>query len=251
MFIENDFDLEVARGRVGKVETVTQFGKNMDVDVGAAEDIWNEGGLYTGFPAVAEQMEIFSGDTSSADSASGTGARTVRISKLLNAGYQEMPDVIVSLDGTTAVSLGSIEYLRGAGMDVVTAGSGGTNAGSLTLRHVTTTANIFAVVPIGRNSSNAMVMTVPDGKNFYIKSVSLGMVVPFGSTGWVDIALLHRPEGEVWRLLKYPGFGVGNIQYSGEYVKIDGRSDIKGHVFSISNSDAIVSASISGKMVDD
>ena len=49
--MSTDFTLEVSRGAVNGWSTRRKFGRNADVDAGSTpEDVWNGGGVYTGFP---------------------------------------------------------------------------------------------------------------------------------------------------------------------------------------------------------
>ncbi len=131
--VPSDMYLEAAMGNLAGVADFEKFGKNSDIDTGTdPEDIWNGGGTYTGFPtSAAETLEIFSSDA--ADTSAGTGARTVTIYNLLDSTGAESPSITVSLSGTTPVSLGALTYYRGGSrMKVITAGSGGENAGTLT-----------------------------------------------------------------------------------------------------------------------
>lgn len=65
--LQSDFGTEVARGLYEGYSINTKFGRNSDTDVGQTEDLWNGGGLYTGFdPTGNENIEVLS---SSADDA--------------------------------------------------------------------------------------------------------------------------------------------------------------------------------------
>ncbi len=175
-----------------------KYGKNSVVTTSSTpEAIWNGGDEYTGHPTTgAETMEIFS--SSDNDTASGTGARTVRISKLLDEDGNQMPDIEVSLNGETPVSLGVLEYWRGGvRIKVLTAGSLGKNEGTITLRHTTTTTNIFAVMPIGRNQTSILADTVPKGMTLRIK-VGFQLSRTSGAPGSADVTLRARPYGGVF-----------------------------------------------------
>lgn len=52
---------------------------------------------------------------------------------------------------------------------VVTAGSGGVNAGAITITHSTTTANVFVNIAIGTNQSFCSCYTVPAGYTAYMR----------------------------------------------------------------------------------
>lgn len=244
-----DYDLVVRLGGINNVQIIEKFGRNPDIDTAAAEDVWNGGGIYTGLPTgSAETMEIFSSDVN--DTLAGTGARTATITFLLDGNLSEMPDITVALNGQTPVSLGSQTYLRATRIKVITAGSSGKNVGTLTLRHTSTTANIFAVLPIGKNQTTIAVWTVPSGKTLYIKTIDIGMARSLGADGSADVALLCRPFGEVFQVITNPEItNQFSYQYRGEYIEIPSKADIKVHVFSVSDNNTIVSAEFSGKLI--
>ena len=54
---------------------------------------------------------------------------------------------------------------------IITAGSGGVNAGTITCSHTTTTANIFLAMPIGFNQTSVGAYTVPAGYTAYIRRI--------------------------------------------------------------------------------
>jgi hypothetical protein len=62
--LQGDFGTEVARGVFTEYHINTKFGRNSDIDTASpSEDVWNGGGLYTGFNCTSsEQLEVFSSD---------------------------------------------------------------------------------------------------------------------------------------------------------------------------------------------
>ncbi len=191
-------NLEISKGRVKGHSHVHKYGRNPAIATGAFEAIWNGGGLYTGHPTgAAETMEIFSGSTAD-NGATATGALTVTIQHLLDGDKNEMPDVTVTLNGQTPVSLGAQTYSRSTRLKVVTTGSGGSNAGALTLRHTSTTANIFAVMPIGYNKTMIVAYTVPAG----IQGFFTGWFAAWAKKqdGFGNVRLAWRPDGEVFQV---------------------------------------------------
>lgn len=164
---------QAALGWVPNMTAVTKFGRNSDVDVNAGEieDVWEGGGLYTGFPAgvvntVAETCTVVS--SSANDAAAGTGMRTCRLSGLGATGLAQLEDV--TLNGTNAVTTTNRWY-RVNRVTGLTGGSGQTNAGAITVRHSSTTANIFAVMPAGFGQSQIAAYTIPADQNGLILEV--------------------------------------------------------------------------------
>lgn len=75
MFLENDFILEISRGKVPGMSSVNKFGRNPDVD--GAEDIWVNGGFWVP-PTLARTHDIASTSTQDKGSLLSTGTFTSR-----------------------------------------------------------------------------------------------------------------------------------------------------------------------------
>jgi len=134
---------------------VVAIGHNSDIDTGP-EDMWTGGGLYPWMTA-STSLEIVSSST--ADTALGTGARTVTINGL-NDAYDEVSQT-VSLNGTSAVSIPTPLY-RINGALVVTTGSGNVNAGTLTIRDAGG-GTTRALISVGHGTTQQSEYTTPAG----------------------------------------------------------------------------------------
>lgn len=245
-----DYEIQLALGKIPKCSIFEKFGRNPDVD--AAEDIWGSGGIYSGFPTgAAEKMEVFS--SSANDTANGTGARTVEISNLLDANGVLLDPVIVTLNGTTPVALDATQtYSRMSRMRVLTAGSGGGNAGTLTVRHVVTTANIFAVMPVGVNRTSLGLYTVPHGHKLLINRLAASMAITSGSAGSASISFRVRPYGGVFQ--QYFPVEVTNSKSldvcCDSYIfTFDALTDIKWRAEAVGQANTIVDVSFGGILV--
>ena len=126
-------------------------GYNGDVDTGT-EDVWVSGGAYA-FPATAAASNVIS--SSANDAAAGTGARTIRVTGL-DANLKTISEV-ATLNGTTLVALTGL-YLRINMIEVLTAGSGGVNAGTIDARQSST---VYSRILAGDNRARTAVFTVP------------------------------------------------------------------------------------------
>ncbi len=190
-----DTELLMASGKFTGLSIVNKFGRNPDVDTGTVpEDIWDGGGVYTGFPvSTAETVQVFS--SSANDTSAGTGARTIRITGL-DSNYNALSETI-TLNGTTPVTSTNI-FRRVHTAAVLTAGSGDFNAGTITCRHSTTTANVFFVMQIGRNQTNVSGYTIPAGYTGYIRRIHGS--IRSGTGASVDIELWVREFGAAPRL---------------------------------------------------
>jgi len=187
-------ETDIARGKFQGISIVNKFGANYDVDTATVpEDVWGQGGTYTGFPSsTLETLEVLS--DSANDAAAGTGARTVSITGL-DTDYNTISET-VTLNGLTPVAT-TQQFRRAHTMRVVSAGSGGLNAGTLTVRHSTTEANIFLTMVVGSNQTQCSAYSVPAGHTAYIRRVNC--TVRSSATAYVEGNLWIRNFGEVFR----------------------------------------------------
>ncbi len=156
-----DFWLKVAEGAVPGYSCIHKYGMNPDIDSGSGfEALWNGGGAYTGFNATAAELVTVVSDNAADDSA-GTGAQTITLHGLDGTGAEVSETV--TMDGATPVdSVNS--YWRLPRAKVVNVGSGGVNAGTITIAQKVTTANVFAAVPAGYGTTMIGCYTVPLAK---------------------------------------------------------------------------------------
>lgn len=248
----DDYLLAVSRGNIPGQSSFRKFGRNGEIDTTSdPEDIWGGGGLYTGFPTGgAETMEIFS--SQAADTSAGTGARTVEISNLRDSTGAAADNVILSLNGTTPVSLGIDTFTRGSRVKVKTAGSGGGNAGTLTLRHTTTTANIFAVMPIGANQTQIAAYSVPLGHTLHTNRMFIRLARLSGAAGSAEVSLRVREFGGVFQTHVTPEVTDGG-PYSERDVwhRFPALTDFKFTCDEVSDNDTVITANISGVLIKD
>jgi hypothetical protein len=157
---------QVVYGIHPDISYVSVFGYNPDVDATAAsEDIWNGGGVYTGFPEETETLTI----TSSSDEdtlTTGTGAWTLRLFGR-DANYNTVIESI-NLDGTSGVTTVN-QFHRLSFAQVRLSGSAQRNVGTITMRHTSTTDNIFAIMPVGESRTKLGVYTVPANRSAIFK----------------------------------------------------------------------------------
>lgn len=151
-------EFTISEGKAEGYSVVNKFGRNPDIDTGTVpEDVWNGGGVYAGFPTGSpEEFQVFS------SSASDTGVLTITYLPTLDSTAYLQANV--TLNGTTPVNSG----ITGIRMHSARYSSGASttfNVGTITVRHITTTANIFCVMPIGRSQTNVAAYTVPAGSS--------------------------------------------------------------------------------------
>lgn len=173
-----------------------KFGQNLDVDAATApEDIALQGGTYAGFPITnGETVEIFSSSTD--DAAAGTGLRTVRIFGLDENWTRQVADV--TLNGTTPVTASGI-WTRLTFVKALTGGSGMTNAGTITVRHTSTTANVFASMPAGTIPSQIAAFTTEDNYTGIMRNLRVAASNNNQTDQEVRVAVFTREFGSsVW-----------------------------------------------------
>lgn len=214
--IPKNWDLELAAGRIPGKSAVRIFGRNPDLSNSPAfEDLWNGGDEYTGFNAtVAQQIEIFS--SSSADvNTTGTGAWLIQVVGL-DATYNQITEV-VALNGTTPVTTVQ-SYLRCALAFILTAGSSGHNVGAITGRQVTTTANVFFVMPEENNRTLICAYTVPAGKVAYIQDAFVSLAKKGNAS--LEYKGKVRRLGSVFQTVEYIGVNSTGSSYIDRTYKI-------------------------------
>ncbi len=184
-----------ARGEVPGQAAEFKFGSQGAIS-NAEIPIWDVASPYT-YLSAAKVMTVSSDDA--ADDAAGTGARTVQIFGL-DANYVEINET-VTLVSTTAVTT-TQSYLRVFRMQVLTAGSGEANVGTVYTGASTVASGVptekYAAISPTENQTLMAVWTVPAGKTAYMSRLT-------GCTGAAAAdqgALLRfkiRPFGEVFQ----------------------------------------------------
>jgi len=196
IYNSNDFGLEVAKGDIQGHSVVHKFGSAPDIDTADGSiALWHgTKGLYTGFNATgAETVELFSSDAN--DTAAGTGARTVQVYGL-DANYA-LQNETVTLNGVTAVDTANT-YIRVFRGIVRSAGTGATNAGTITARQKTTTANVFFVLPIGYGQTMVCAYTIPAATTGYLGGWYAS--IDSKTTSNNTVRLMMRPDGEAFQV---------------------------------------------------
>ena len=209
-------------------------------------DVWEIGTPYTGHPiGSAETVEVFSSDAT--DTALGDGARVVSIFGL-DANF-DMQGELLTLDGVSAVESAGL-WQRVFGVFVDEAGVSGSNAGTLTVRHATTTVNVFAVVLPLFGASQSGAYTVPAGHRAIVVSWGLAMGRLTGTTaGSANVSLQSRkadgsPSG--WTTVHSHALSTGS--HAKEEFTIPPvfpeKTDIKARVLVISGNDTSITMSM-------
>ncbi len=162
----------VVSGYFGKEwRVIDKFGQNIDIDIGQGfKDIvaWATGSNANWTPLTsAETMDVVSSSTSDDGSPVGTGAQTLTIQGL-DSSYNEIEETI-TLDGTTTV-ITSNSFLRVYRAFVVKVGSGGVNAGNITIS-ATTVGTTQGYIRQDEGQTLQSIYTIPAGyTGFFYKA---------------------------------------------------------------------------------
>ena len=240
-----DFQLGVSSGDLSpSYKQVYKFGQNADIG-NSVETIWLEGGLYV-YPPSATTMTVSSSDVN--DTSAGTGARTIQIAGL-DGSYNEVSETI-TMNGQTPVTT-SNSYLRVNRGLVLTAGSGGANAGIIYVGTGTVTAGVPAnkyttINGDGTNQSLQAFWTVPAGYTAYIYQTNISTGTSSQTPAVLKTLLVVRPFGGVFNTKEIITLHEGNhLQDYSFPIKITEKSDIE---FRAESSSASVTYNISASL---
>ena len=185
--ITEPFSHAIARSLVSGYSPVRKFGHNPDVD-GAFETVSHVGGLQI-YLTSAEQVKILSNDVQDDDDS--TGARTLFL-KGLDGSYAVQSETLIT-NGTTAVTA-ALSYLRIFNCYVITAGTDGTNKGTIFVTDNGGTDTLMQLDPLEGNP-HAAVFTVPDGQTMVVTQ----FMGSESSAKGAEIHFFMRPFGGAWR----------------------------------------------------
>jgi hypothetical protein len=202
-------------------KTYNQNGYNADIDIGS-EDIHPSGGTMN-FPAAAAATTVVSSDA--ADAAAGTGARTVQVVGL-NSDLKIIKET-ATMNGTNAVTLTN-EFFRVWSVEVLTAGSGAANAGTIDVKH---SATVLVRAAIGANRSEHASFTAPslvDGAKCHVKHI-YGSLMNAPTAGIVIFNLLTRKSGGMWiTRMKFAAYATASVSVNIDTdIKLDPGEDVK------------------------
>ena len=236
MPIDSFTGIQLAKGLVYKHKAEFKFGFNPAVGT-SEESVWDAGGVYA-YPGSASTMTVSS--SSANDAADGTGARTVVIAGL-DANYAEASETI-TLNGQTAVTTIK-SYIRMFRARVLTAGSGGTNAGNINIGTGTVTsgvpANLYARISAGEGQTLMTIYTVPAGYTAYMQQGTISSGTE-QSNKYVTVRLKVRPFGETFQTKALVTLANQFIGFDfGVALAIPEKSDIEARAISSSGENAV------------
>jgi len=188
-------DTSISRGLVPGHSPVWKFGYNGDV--GAAWELVWEGSAVYDYLEAEETFKIKSDsvedDTDKGGATPGTGAFTVEI-QCINQAWAQVTQT-VTLNGTAAVDLSTADCMIAYRMRVMSTGTGGYNAGTVTLYQNDGATAQLSITP-GNNQSLISHMPVPLGQTLYVSYVNVSDV----SSKISQVGIFVKEFGLPWQL---------------------------------------------------
>jgi len=160
---------ELAAGRVLNNVNVSKPSYNVSLPGSGTETIWSYSVGQWVKQIVSSTYTVTC--SSAADTGAGTGARTVSFTYV--DGSYDRKTATVTLNGVTPV----ITTFSGLGINdvrVLTAGTGLTNSGTITITS-TTEATVQAFIAIGESDLQQSIYHVPNGYNLFIKRTKIAI----------------------------------------------------------------------------
>ncbi|MCK4783321.1 MAG: hypothetical protein KAV87_06185 [Desulfobacteraceae bacterium] len=183
------YEIDIAKGIVEGRTPVRRYGHNLAC--GATEEtIWCMSNLYV-YLTSAEQLKVKSSAVAT-DIPTSTGAWTVFI-KGLDTNYNIITETVTLENPGPVTTIQS--FLRVFIARVMTAGTGGKNAGNISVND-NADAVTLGYIPIGENQSHAALWTVPKGQRFIWLGRQGGEIAAKQS----HILFYIREYGSVWQL---------------------------------------------------
>ena len=183
------YEIDIAKGIVPGRMAVRRFGHNAAC-AATEETIWGLSSLYV-YLTSAEQLKV-SSSAPATDVPASTGAWTVLIYGL-NANYRIITETVTLVNPGPVTTTQS--FLRVCEVSVMTAGTGGKNAGNISVKNNANT-NTVGYIPIGENQSHMAICTVPTGYRFIMLARQGGELAAKVS----HILFYIRVYGGVWQL---------------------------------------------------
>ena len=220
-----DFNLMVAKNLYQGHQATLKDGLNVDVDTASVpEDIWQGGGVYTGFPATAEEGQIV---------VAGSDTGTVFYSYLESSTSTDYVFGSIAVAGAGNYDLGHNVYRCNYAIFV---GASDINVSNITIRHKVTTANIFCIILASQGQTFCSAYTVPQGHTAYFDRITGS--IRGGNTGAsADLFFWWREQNKT-PILRIPlvlNFGTLYFDDIDYLIAIPAGTDIIPRVTSVTN----------------
>ncbi len=155
------YEIDIAKGIVEGRVAASGHGHNLAAAAGE-ETIWTASTLYS-YLTSAEQLKV-SSSVAATDVSASTGAWTILIEGL-NANYRPISETVTLLNPGPVTTI--LSFLRVFHAHVMTAGTGGKNAGIISVKN---NANAITLghIAVGENESHMAIYTVPVGLRYIL-----------------------------------------------------------------------------------
>lgn len=217
-----DFNLAVAENLYQNTTNTIKDGLNLDIDTGSTpEDIWTNGGTYTGFPTNPEAGELL---------VAGADTGTVFYSYMASDTDLDYTFGSIAVAGAGTYALGhdiwrcNFAYFVGTGI----------NVSLITIRQAVTTTNVFCEILAGYGQSFCSAYTVPYKSAIYLDRIN--GTVRGSATGSLD-GFFYFKEYNGGARLRFPfelQFGTLYFDDIDYLVKIPERTDIMPRIITAS-----------------
>ena len=228
---DENFELNVSRGKVRGASKVTKFGANEDVGT-TMETIWDAGGLYPWSEFnTATTVNIISTSTEDDEDqgggVEGTGAHRIKIEGL-DSNYNEVSETLIT--NGTSQRTSTTEFKRVFRAYVVKSGTDDTNAGTISIRVGTTTvAQIRVEGGEGLGQTFMTTYTIPAGYTGYVYHWNVSTAKAYNLSADADIYLVQRVNGEdSWRSQDIVHSNANSIERTYTFpLKFEEKTDIE------------------------
>ena len=197
---------KAALGDQPALEQVYLYGLNGAI-VATFEPAWPESAAYS--PLIVAMSTPYIASSSAADTAAGTGARTVQV-KGIDTSFAAFSENL-TLNGQTSVNLVTANVLLINSIEVLTTGSGNLNAGNIQIGTGANTAGDPAVthaylaissettVAGSGNKTHSFIYGVPANKTLLCRNISAGSVFATAASslqiaidGYTNLGIMKR-----------------------------------------------------------
>jgi hypothetical protein len=224
---------DIAGGRVTGKSMTQKFGYNAACTTG--EDIWAAGGAYTGFLASPSAIEVVAGANDVVSS--GTGAWSITLTGISGTTY-DTETAHVDLNGTNVVTVPGT-WLRVQRAYVTSTGTGGVNAGAITIR-VASAGATLATIGAGDGQTLIAAYTTPIGTYGTIVRWGVGTSKAGGAQA-SGVYALQTDTGGGWRTREIVALNAGQNYEKDLNIEAGQLCDIRVRCISAS-SEVLVSA---------
>jgi len=238
-------NIVISAGDLTGYSAINKFGRNPNIG-GAPETIWMYGGRYV---YLTSPSTVYAHSADTADSVSGTGARTVTIQGL-DGNYESIEETVTVRSGVATTA----QFLRVFRAFVVTSGSTGTNEGNIIISTgAAGTGTVLADIgtigtgtTYGLGQTNLALYTIPAGKTGYLTAWNIGV----GSyNDAVTVSLLSREFNSAFRtrdIMDVPGGS--HVRNYSVPIKLPEKTDVE--IIGIATTGTNISSSFDIILVD-